>query len=601
MRVLRLVLLLTAALVAAVAGLPAFSTAAFTSTTTNAASTVTAAADWTPPTVSLRAPAVPSQASVVLTADAADGETGVATVTIEHLAANGSSWMPVCTATAAPYSCTWDTTKLTDGTYDLRARATDRAGYAATSHTVRTTVANKLLVVLAEPGETVRGAVTLTATVYNAGTTSYAVRLEHSVAGSGTWKLLCTDSTAPYTCPWDTTRFTNEEFDLRAVALSSSNNVVATSAVVPNVLVDNEAPTVTMTDPGTPLSGTRTFQAVATDAVSGIATVTLQAQRAGGAWSDLCTVSAMPYSCRVDTTALADGTYAFRAVATDAAGNVTTSAAVTSRSVDNTVSAVSLEDPGAFLTGKVTLKAAASSTAGVRSVTIQRAPAGTATWTDVCTTTTAPYTCGWDTTTVTNGLYDLRALLVDGTGVTTTSATVAGRQVDNLPLRGLDVQTANGGPLAGRPDAGDTLTLTYSQQVNLNTVSPGWTGEPLAVTLRLRDGKLLGLGNTGDTLDVQRTGSVVNLGSVVLNGDYLQKNTATAAATMSATAVTVNGATRTVITVTLTAAPSSNGQLRTVTTGSAMVWTPSAAVQSLAGVASSTAPVTESGALDREF
>ena len=601
MRVLRFVVLLAAALVAAVAGLPAFSTAAFTSTTTNAPSTVTAAVDWTPPTVSLRAPAVPSQASVVLTADAADGETGVASVTIEHLAANGSSWVPVCTATTAPYSCTWDTTKLTDGTYDLRARATDRAGYAATSQTVRTTVANKLLVVLAEPGETVRGGVTLNATVYNAGVSPYTVRMEYAVAGSGTWKTVCTDTSAPYTCPWDTTRLTNEEYDLRAVALSGTNNVVATSAVVPNVLVDNEAPKVDMTDPGTPLSGTRTFQAVATDAVSGIATVTLQAQRAGGAWTDLCTLAVMPYSCRVDTTTLTDGGYSFRAVATDAAGNVTTSAAVTSRTVDNTVSAVSLEDPGAFLTGKVPLRAAASSTAGVRSVTIQRAPAGTTTWTDVCTTTTAPYTCAWDTTTVTNGLYDLRALLVDGTGVTTTSATVAGRRVDNLPLRGLDVQTANGGPLAGRPDTGDTLTFTYSQQVNLSTVSPGWNGDAVAVTLRLRDGNLLGLGNTGDTLDVQRTSSVVNLGSVVLNGNYLQKNTATATATMSATTVTVNGATRTVVTVTLTGTPSSNGQLRTVTTGSTMVWTPSAAVQSLAGVASSTAPVTETGALDREF
>lgn len=601
MRAQRLVVLLASALVAAVAGLPAFSTAAFTSTTTNAPSTVTAAVDWTPPTVSLRAPAVPTQGSVVLTADAADGETGVASVTIEHLPANGSSWVPVCTATAAPYSCTWDTTRLADGTYDLRARATDRAGYAATSPTVRTTVANKLLVVLAEPAETVRGTVALSAAVYNAGTTSYSVRIEYSVAGSGSWRTICTDTTAPYSCAWSTTTLTNEEYDLRAVIPSGANNVVATSAVVPDVLVDNEAPKVTMTDPGTPLSGTRTFQAVATDAVSGIGTVTLQAQRVGGAWSDLCTVTAVPYSCRVDTTALPDGSYSFRAVATDAAGNVTTSAAVAGRVVDNTVSAVSVEDPGAFLTGRVTLRAAASSTAGVRSVTIQRAPAGTATWTDVCTTTVAPYTCDWDTTTVANALYDLRALLVDGTGVTTTSATVAGRQVDNLPLRGVDVQTANGGPLAGRPDTGDTLTLTYSQQVNLGTVSPGWTGDPLAVTLRLRDGNLLGLGNTGDTLDVQRSGSVVNLGSVVLNGDYLKKNTATANATMSATTVSVNGATRTVVTVTLSGTPSSNGQLRTVTTGSTMVWTPSAAVQSLAGVATSAAPVTESGALDREF
>lgn len=599
----RFIVLLVTALLVVAAGRPAFSTAAFTSTTTHAPSTVVAAPDWTPPTVSLRAPAVPSQKSVVLTADAADGETGVASVAIEYLAANASAWVGVCTVTTAPFSCAWDTTKVPDGGYSLRARATDRAGYSAVSDTVRTTVANNLLIVLAEPGEVVRGTVALDAAVYNATGVTYAVRIEYGLAGSGSWKQsFCTDSSAPYTCSWSTTNgFGNVEYDLRAVVLAG-NTVVATSEVVPNVLVDNELPKVTMTDPGSPLSGTRTFQATATDDVSGVATVTLQAQRTGAAWTDLCTRTAAPYSCRFDTTTLTDGTYSFRAVATDAAGNVSTSTAVTNRMIDNKVSSVSLEDPGAFLTGTLTLRAAASSTAGVRSVTIQRAPAGTTTWTDVCTTAAAPYTCTWNTTTVTNGLYDLRAVLVDGTGAATTSATVAGRQVDNLPLRGLDVQTTNGGPLAGRPDLGDTVTYTFSQQVNPATILAGWTGGAVDVSFRLRDGNLLNLGNSGDTFDIQLAGSTVNLGSVALNGDCVKKNAvATALATMTSSTVAVNGTARTVVTITLLATPSPSGQLRTPTTGAHMVWTPSAAVQSLAGVSSSTAPVTETGTLDKDF
>ena len=68
------------------------------------------------------------------------------------------------------------------------------------------------------------------------------------------------------------------------------------------------------------------------------------------------------------------------AAATDAAGNVTTSAPVTNRVVDNTVSSVTVEDPGAFLTGTVTVQANATSTAGVTSVRIQQAPAGSSTW-----------------------------------------------------------------------------------------------------------------------------------------------------------------------------------------------------------------------------
>ncbi|WP_043498392.1 Ig-like domain-containing protein [Georgenia sp. SUBG003] len=542
MRKLRLLVLLVLAL-AGTAGFPAFSTAAFTSTTTHAPSTVVAAPDWTPPTVSLRTPAVPAQSTVTLTADAADGETGVASVTIEHLAANGSSWVTVCTVSTEPYSCGWDTTRVADGGYSLRARATDRAGYSAVSETVRTTVANKLLVVLAEPGETVRGTVALGATLYNAGTSAYSVRVEYAPAGTTGWKTLCSATAAPYTCSWTTNGFGNEEYDLRAVALSGST-VVATSAVVPGVLVDNELPRVTMTDPGTPLSGTRTFQAVATDNVSGIAAVTLQRTPSGTtSWTTYCTVTDAPYSCRADTTTLADGAYSFRAVATDVAGNTTTSAAVTNRVVDNTVSAVSLEDPGAFLAGQVTVRATASSTAGVRSVTIQAAATGSSAWTDLCTTATAPYTCTWDTTTVPNGLYDLRAVLVDGKGVTTTSALVTERRTDNSPLRGLDVQTVNGGPLAGRPDVGDTVTFTFSQQVNLATVTPGWSGEGVSVTVRLRDGATVGQGPARDVLDVQRTGSVVNLGSVSLGENFVKasKNPPTMVGTMTASTVTVAG------------------------------------------------------------
>ena len=75
-------------------------------------------------------------------------------------------------------------------------------------------------------------------------------------------------------------------------------------------------------------------------------------------------------------------------MATDAAGNATTSAVIANRVVDNTVSSVSLNDPGTYLSGTVTLTAVANSTAGVTSVRIQRAPTGSSTWTDVCTDTT---------------------------------------------------------------------------------------------------------------------------------------------------------------------------------------------------------------------
>jgi hypothetical protein len=263
---------------------------------------------------------------------------------------------------------------------------------------------------------------------------------------------------------------------------------------------------------------------------------------------------------------------------------------------------VSVEDPGAYLTGTVTLGATANSTAGVASVRIQAAPSGTTSWTDLCTDQSAPYTCSWDTTKVAAGLYDLRAVLTDSRGAQTVSTTVAARRVDNTPLRAVDVQTASGAGTPGRVDEGDTLTLTYSREVLPATIRAGWTGAATTVTVRLRDGNLLGTGNKGDTLDVQAGSATLALGSVNLREDYVKSNkTATFAATMTATTVTVAGVNRTVVTLRLDTAGSGTKFLRTVSTPAAMVWTPSASATGADGVACSTAPATETGASDREF
>jgi hypothetical protein len=346
----------------------------------------------------------------------------------------------------------------------------------------------------------------------------------------------------------------------------------------------------------------RTFATTAADEHSGVARVVVQYAATGtSTWKELCTTEEEPFSCRLDTATLPDGSYSFRAVATDLAGNSTTSTAVGNRVVDNTVSSVSVEDPGASLAGTVTLRAVASSTAGVTSVRIQRAPAGTATWTDVCTDTTAPYTCAWSTTQVADGLYDLRAVLLDGAGRTTTSSTVASRRVDNNPLRGYDVQTVNGGSTVGRADTGDRITFTYTGQVNPATVTSGWGGSALAVTLRIRDGKLLGTGSNGDTLDVLRNGNAVNLGSVGLKQNYVRDNrTQTWNATMTAGTATVNGATATTVTVQLGSVVGTS-YTRRVSGSSVMAWTPSAAATDTLGRSCSTSTVSELGSSDREF
>lgn len=602
--------LLGMAALATVLGLtaPTTSSATFTSRTTNAASTFTSAADWTPPTVAVTSPGSSVSGSVTVATTAADADSGLASVVLEYLAPGAASWTTLCTATSAPWSCAWDTTKVADGPVSLRATATDRAGYSTQSDPVSTIVANRLTVTLSDPGSFVRGVTALSGAIYGANGVLYTVTVEASPSGTTKWATVCTQRNvgSAFSCAWDTvTGKYAGSYDLRATATATTGGTTFVSAVVPDVTVDNVLPTVATTDPGGTLSGTVTLAAAASDADSGIAQVQLQYAASGTpgpTWTTACTLTTSPYSCRFDTTKLANGRYDVRAVATDAAGNVATSPAITGRTVDNTVSSVAVEDPGAYLTGTVTLRATASAAGGVQSVVIQRALSGTNAWLQVCaiTTGTSPYSCPFASTTVADDLYDFRAVLTDTAGRTLTSAVVSARRVDNTALRGYDVQAANGGTSPGRLESGDTLTLTYTDAVKLATITPSFTGATLGVTVRLRDGAGLGLSSQDDTLDVAIGGAVVNLGTVNLREDYVRSGkVVTFAATMSATTVAAGSANRTVVTLRLGA--SSGGGLRTAATAQAMVWTPASSVTDAYGTACSAAPTTELGTLDRDF
>lgn len=232
----RTTLLALAAMALALPATAHLSTAAFTSTSANT-STVRAAADWTPPTVSLLGAAPYLRgAEVALTVSARDGESRIAGVTVEQAPWGTDSWTRLCGASTETATCTWDTTTLDDGPYDVRAAATDTSGYS--------------------------------------------------------------------------------------------------SSTISRVTVDNTAPTVTMKDPGSPLSGTRLFEATGvTDATSGVARVDIDYALGTGTWQPLCTVlpPTSTWSCSYDTTTLAEGSYSFRARALDVAGNGATSRSVTGR------------------------------------------------------------------------------------------------------------------------------------------------------------------------------------------------------------------------------------------------------------------------------
>jgi hypothetical protein len=118
--------------------------------------------------------------------------------------------------------------------------------------------------------------------------------------------------------------------------LTGTDNVGNTASVSTVVKVDTDNPTVSLTDPGTPLGGTTPLDASASDSSTGIQQVVFQRTPAGGStWTTIGSDSSSPYGTSWDTTGVSDGLYDVRAVATDTAGNADSSV-VASRRVDNT-------------------------------------------------------------------------------------------------------------------------------------------------------------------------------------------------------------------------------------------------------------------------
>ena len=70
-----------------------------------------------------------------------------------------------------------------------------------------------------------------------------------------------------------------------------------------------------------------------------------------------------------------------------------------------------------------------------------------------------------------------KAYTITATDVATNSVTQGGFSVtvDNTRPSGTNVQTTNAG-VAGQPGLGDTMTLTFSEQIDPQTVLAGWTG-----------------------------------------------------------------------------------------------------------------------------
>ena len=183
--------------------------------------------------------------------------------------------------TVAPYSCSLNTTGLTDGTYEFRATSTDVVGNTASTTTTRD-VRNSSVDLAALPA-TVKDTVGPDRQLERRGTPT--VRFQQSAAGAtGPWTDICTDSSAPYTCSWNTTALDSQRWWVQATV--SVNGIDYEE--VQSTIVDNDDPNVTLTVPAAPLYGTISLTATAYDAdptpgdeSSGMANVTSSTDGSG--------------------------------------------------------------------------------------------------------------------------------------------------------------------------------------------------------------------------------------------------------------------------------------------------------------------------------
>jgi hypothetical protein len=374
------------------------------------------APDVTPPTVSMTAPANGATVTGKTVAVSATASDNVA-VTSLQFKLDGANLGAADTAT--PYSLTWDSTTVSNGSHVLTAVASDGAGNSTTAASVTVTVNNDTTapaVALTAPaaGSTVSATVTVSANASdNVGVVGVQFKLDGANLGAEV-------TAAPYNVSWNTTTAANGSHSLTAVARDAAGNTTTSGAVAVTVSnVDATPPTVAITAPANGATVAGSSVAVSATASDNIAVVGVQFQLDGVNLGAEDTAS--PYSISWNTGTSANGVHSLTAIARDGAGNTATSAVTVTVNNDLIAPTAAMTAPadGSTATGTVTVSANASDNVAV--VGVQFLVDGTATGAEV---TTAPYQMAWNSASVANGSHTLSARARDAAGNQTTSSAV---------------------------------------------------------------------------------------------------------------------------------------------------------------------------------
>jgi hypothetical protein len=183
---------------------------------------------------------------------------------------------------------------------------------------------------------------------------------------------------------------------------------------------------------------------------------------------------------------------------------------------------------------------------------------------------------------------------VTATDTATNSVTQGGFSVtvDNTQPAASAIGTTNvGGGTVGRPELGDTIVLTFSEEIDPQTILANWTGASTGVVVRITQAA------GGDTLTVRNAANSAQLplGSVNLGGTNYITTTRDFGASGTASTMAQSGASITIVLGT----PS--GAVATQASNTTIVWTPIATATDRAGNACLTTVVNEAAPGDIDF
>jgi len=226
------------------------------------------ASDTTAPTVSWKAPAAGATVTGTLhdsTCEVAAGDSRGVTRVVFRV--DGTT---LNTENYVPWNCTFDSTKVTDGSHTLSATAYDKAGNSSSASRAITVANGSAPVPAPQPeptptptptppagdttapsvnwqaptaGATVKGNVDGSSCVANASDASGVDRVVMKVDGA----TLNTEISAPWNCHFDTTKFTNGSHTLSATAFDDVGNSRTASVTVDvaNLSAPSSTPTPT--------------------------------------------------------------------------------------------------------------------------------------------------------------------------------------------------------------------------------------------------------------------------------------------------------------------------------------------------------------------